>query len=116
MWPATIVLLLSSVAASLPLCESIDSASHVVVRLVRRYPEMRIICFDKLDYCSSLSNLNAVSENDRYKNYVFIRGDILDAALVSDTLKKYQIDTIMHFAAQTHVGTYAQCPCVWTAH
>src|SRR5688572_22606354 len=37
------------------------SGSHVVVHLVRRYPEMRIICFDKLDYCSSLSNLKAVS-------------------------------------------------------
>jgi len=55
--------------------------------------------FDKLDYCSSLKNLN-ITNNINYK---FVKGDILSADLVSEVLNSESIDTIMHFAAQTHV-------------
>ncbi len=76
------------------------SGSHVVIYLVERYPAVRIVCLDKLDYCSSAANLKPI---ETAKNYTFVQGDILDADLVNDLLRRYAIDTIVHFAAQTHV-------------
>ncbi|XP_057766368.1 trifunctional UDP-glucose 4,6-dehydratase/UDP-4-keto-6-deoxy-D-glucose 3,5-epimerase/UDP-4-keto-L-rhamnose-reductase RHM1 [Salvia miltiorrhiza] len=75
-------------------------ASHVANRLVRNYPEYKIIVLDKLDYCSSLKNLNPSSSSPNFK---FVKGDIGSADLVNYLLITENIDTIMHFAAQTHV-------------
>lgn len=75
-------------------------ASHVVGLFVNKYPEYTILNLDKLDYCSSLRNLKSVEGKSNYK---FIKGDILCADLVNFVLKSYHVDTIIHFAAQTHV-------------
>lgn len=75
-------------------------ASHLIILLVKKYPEYNIINYDKLDYCASLKNLSQV---ENYPNYKFVKGDILSADLINYVLKKEKIDTIMHFAAQTHV-------------
>jgi UDP-glucose 4,6-dehydratase len=69
--------------------------SHVARFLATEHPEYDIVVLDKLDYCASRSN---VPENCR-----FVLGDINDADLVRDVLASNKIDTIMHFAAQTHV-------------
>ncbi|KAA8526217.1 hypothetical protein F0562_008044 [Nyssa sinensis] len=75
-------------------------ASHVANRLIRNYPDYKIIVLDKLDYCSNLKNLNASRSSPNFK---FIKGDIASADLVNFILITESIDTIMHFAAQTHV-------------
>lgn len=75
-------------------------ASHVVLLLVKKYPDFNIVNFDKLDYCSCITNLDEIKD---YPNYKFIHGNICSADLVSYVLKENNIDTIMHFAAQTHV-------------
>jgi len=59
-----------------------------------------IVNFDKLDYCSSLKNLVSI---ENAQNYKLVKGDILSEDLVSYVLSSKNIDTIMHFAAQTHV-------------
>ena len=46
------------------------SASHVVILLVKKYPNYRIVNFDKLDYCSSLKNLESISSAP---NYTFVK-------------------------------------------
>lgn len=74
--------------------------SHVVLLLVKKYPNIKIVCFDKLDYCACLANLN---ELNGLPNYKFVKGNICSSDLVSYVLKTENIDTIMHFAAQTHV-------------
>jgi UDP-glucose 4,6-dehydratase len=74
--------------------------SHVVTLLVHKYPEYKIVNYDKLDYCSSFKNLAPVASAPNYK---FVKGNILSADLVNYILKEEQIDTIVHFAAQTHV-------------
>ena len=58
------------------------------------------MCFDKLDYCSSLRNLNEIKEAPNFK---FVKGNLLSADLVKYVLETEQIDTIIHAAAQTHV-------------
>ena len=75
-------------------------ASHVVIKLVKSYPQYKIVCFDKLDYCSSLSNLREVED---CANFKFIKGNLLSADLIKYVLETEHIDTILHAAAQTHV-------------
>ncbi|KAI5339708.1 hypothetical protein L3X38_018980 [Prunus dulcis] len=75
-------------------------ASHVCNRLIRNYPEYKIVVLDKLDYCSNLKNLHPSRSSSNFK---FIKGDIGSADLVNFILLTESIDTIMHFAAQTHV-------------
>lgn len=75
-------------------------ASHVVILLVKKYPQYKIVNYDKLDYCSSLANLASI---ENAPNYKFVKGDICSSDLVNYILKVEQIDTIMHFAAQSHV-------------
>ncbi|KAB2610892.1 rhamnose biosynthetic enzyme 1 [Pyrus ussuriensis x Pyrus communis] len=75
-------------------------ASHVCNRLIQNYPDYKIVVLDKLDYCSNLKNLNPSKSSPNFK---FIKGDIGSADLVNFILLTENIDTIMHFAAQTHV-------------
>nr|GMD33302.1 trifunctional UDP-glucose 4,6-dehydratase/UDP-4-keto-6-deoxy-D-glucose 3,5-epimerase/UDP-4-keto-L-rhamnose-reductase RHM1 [Ipomoea batatas]GMD37128.1 trifunctional UDP-glucose 4,6-dehydratase/UDP-4-keto-6-deoxy-D-glucose 3,5-epimerase/UDP-4-keto-L-rhamnose-reductase RHM1 [Ipomoea batatas] len=75
-------------------------ASHVANRLIRNYPDYKIVVLDKLDYCSNLKNLLPSSSSPNFK---FVKGDIGSADLVNHILVTESIDTIMHFAAQTHV-------------
>ncbi|XP_039122405.1 trifunctional UDP-glucose 4,6-dehydratase/UDP-4-keto-6-deoxy-D-glucose 3,5-epimerase/UDP-4-keto-L-rhamnose-reductase RHM3 [Dioscorea cayenensis subsp. rotundata] len=75
-------------------------ASHVANRLIRNYPEYKVVVLDKLDYCSNLKNLNPSRSSPNFK---FVKGDIGSADLVNYILITESIDTIMHFAAQTHV-------------
>ncbi|KAL3503067.1 hypothetical protein ACH5RR_037516 [Cinchona calisaya] len=75
-------------------------ASHVANRLIRSYPDYKIVVLDKLDYCSNLKNLLPSRPSPNFK---FVKGDIASADLVNYLLITESIDTIMHFAAQTHV-------------
>ena len=75
-------------------------ASHVVMLLVKKYPQYKIVNFDRLDYCSCIENLDEIKA---YPNYKFVQGNICSSDLVNYVLEAEAIDTIMHFAAQTHV-------------
>ncbi|NXS12039.1 TGDS dehydratase, partial [Neodrepanis coruscans] len=75
-------------------------ASHVVVSLVKNYPNYLIINLDKLDYCASLKNLETVSGKENYK---FIQGDICEPDFIKQLFETEKIDIVLHFAAQTHV-------------
>jgi UDP-glucose 4,6-dehydratase len=72
----------------------------VAILLAQKYPEYKVIVYDKLDYCSCVANLDEVMD---LPNFKFIKGDISSPDLVSYVFKEEQIDTVMHFAAQTHV-------------
>ncbi|AGE49559.1 GDP-L-fucose synthase 2 [Acanthocystis turfacea Chlorella virus Can0610SP] len=74
--------------------------SHVVMKLVQRYPECKVVVLDKMDYCATLNNLATVRDAPNFK---FVKGDIQSTDLLAHVLKQEKIDTIMHFAAQTHV-------------
>lgn len=74
--------------------------SHVVELFVKKYPCYRIICYDNLTYAGNLDNLASVKDS---ANFVFVKGDICDAAYVRIILEEYQIDGILHLAAESHV-------------
>jgi len=74
--------------------------SHVVIHLVQKYPAYQVWNIDKLDYCASTKNLASI---ENAPNYHFVKADILSADLINHLLRSEKIDTIMHFAAQSHV-------------
>ncbi|KAK3692741.1 putative rhamnose biosynthetic enzyme 2 [Podospora appendiculata] len=76
-------------------------ACWLVRHLTLTYPQAyNIVSFDKLDYCSSLNNTRVL--NDK-RNFTFYQGDVTNPSEVVDCLERHNIDTIFHFAAQSHV-------------
>ncbi len=63
-------------------------------------PKGQVTVLDALTYAGNLQNLESVKEN---KAYSFMHGDILDTALVEKLLQQHAVDTIVHFAAESHV-------------
>ncbi len=74
-------------------------ANFVRSRLARPSAD-RIIVFDKLTYAGNLQNLRGLEDDPRY---VFLRGDIADRAAVEAAIDAHGVDTIVNFAAETHV-------------
>jgi len=68
--------------------------------LLSEYNDWRVINLDKLTYAGNLKNLQSVSDRE---NYRFIKGDICDAATVDAIFSDEKIDTVVHFAAESHV-------------
>jgi UDP-glucose 4,6-dehydratase len=74
--------------------------SHAAILLCKKYPQYNIVVYDKLDYCACLENLDEIKD---LPNFKFVKGDICSSDLVSYVFKENKIDTVLHFAAQTHV-------------
>ncbi len=74
--------------------------SNFVRHVLRAETGIQIVNLDALTYAGSLENLKDLPDP---KRHTFIEGDICDRVLVDDLLRKYQIDTIVHFAAESHV-------------
>jgi len=74
--------------------------SNFVIYMLDKYEDYNIIVYDKLTYAGNLENLLDVSDDPRYH---FIKGDICDAEAVAVAIKEHNVDTIVNFAAETHV-------------
>jgi len=74
--------------------------SNFVRYLLQAEPEIRVINLDVLSYAGSLENLKDLPFAERH---TFIKGDICHNPLVDDLFHSHQIDTVVHFAAETHV-------------
>ncbi|MCL6431701.1 MAG: dTDP-glucose 4,6-dehydratase [Anaerolineae bacterium] len=68
--------------------------------ILQKYPDYRVVVYDKLTYAGNLENLRDLRGDQRF---TFIRGDIADAALVDRVIREHDIDCIVNFAAETHV-------------
>ena len=74
--------------------------SHVVRKFVTKYPKYEIFNLDVLTYAGNLENLKDI---ERGPNYIFIKEDITDAERINNLFQKYKFDSIIHFAAESHV-------------
>lgn len=81
--------------------------SHVVRLFVNKYPEYRIINLDKLTYAGNLANLKDVEGKD---NYMFVKADICDYETVKSLLTTFNVDGIIHLAAESHVDRSIKDP------
>jgi dTDP-glucose 4,6-dehydratase len=74
--------------------------SNFVHHWCENYPEDRVIVLDALTYAGNLHNLATLKDR---KNLRFLQGDICDRALVDELFASENIDTVAHFAAESHV-------------
>ena len=81
--------------------------SHLVKFFVKNYPKYNIINLDNLTYASNLNNLREVENKPNYK---FIKQDICNYQKIVEILKKHKIDSIINFAAESHVDRSIEDP------
>ena len=81
--------------------------SHLVIQLVQKYSNYRIINVDSLTYASNLKNLLEIENSS---NYIFKKIDIRDKNAVYKILIKYEVDNIIHLAAESHVDNSIENP------
>jgi len=84
--------------------------SHYVRYVLTKYPQIKLVNLDLLTYAGSLQNLTDLQHDNRH---YFIKGDIRDRALIDETLRRHEIDTIVHFAAESHVDRSIANPAVF---
>jgi dTDP-glucose 4,6-dehydratase len=66
-----------------------------------QFPQDRLVVLDALTYAGNLASLEPVSGHEQYR---FVKGDIVDLDSVESLLREEKIDTIVHFAAESHGG------------
>lgn len=81
------------------------------VRMICNFEEVeRIVNLDLLTYAGSISHIKECEKNPRY---LFIRGDISNGILIEEICRTHQIDTIVHFAAESHVDRSIADPLIF---
>lgn len=84
--------------------------SHVVRLFVNKYPEYRIVNLDKLTYAGNLANLRDI---EHAPNYTFVRADICDLETIREVFRRYEIDGVIHLAAESHVDRSIRDPFIF---
>jgi len=74
--------------------------SNFILHMMNSHPEVEVLNLDVLTYAGNLNNLKGIDKNPRY---TLIKGDICDPNVVNTILDRYKVDTIVHFAAESHV-------------
>ncbi|MBD5344590.1 MAG: dTDP-glucose 4,6-dehydratase [Bacteroides sp.] len=81
--------------------------SHVVRLMVNRYPDYHIVNLDLLTYAGNLANLKDIEHKP---NYTFVKADIADLDRMRQVMKEYEIDGVIHLAAESHVDRSIKNP------
>ena len=74
--------------------------SHVIRKMVKKYPDYLIVNLDKLTYAGNLNNLNDIESHENYK---FENIDINNVKAIDSVFKRYLFDSVIHLAAESHV-------------
>lgn len=81
--------------------------SHVVRLFITKYTEYRIINLDWLTYAGNLENIQDIAHSP---NYTFVKGNICDNELIGSLFREYDIDSVIHLAAESHVDRSIEDP------
>ena len=84
--------------------------SHLLHKFVINYEKYFIINVDNLTYASDYT---AIKDLESYSNYKFIKGDISDRTFTQSIFSKYQINYVIHLAAESHVDNSIENPLVF---
>ena len=84
--------------------------SHVIRRLVNKYPEYFIYNLDALTYAGNLENLKDIEVKE---NYTFLQGDITDEKYINSIFNTYKFDAVIHLAAESHVDRSISDPLMF---
>ena len=85
--------------------------SNFVFHMLKKYPDYRIICLDKLTYAGNLSTLAPVMDNP---NFRFVKADICDREAVNKLFEEEHPDIVVNFAAESHVDRSIEDPGIST--
>lgn len=77
---------------------------------LRRHPGDRVVVLDALTYAGHRANLSRAEDNPQFR---FVHGDIRDSSLVGNLLREESIDTLVHFAAESHVDRSISGPGIF---
>ncbi len=81
--------------------------SNFVKLMLKKHPDYKIVNVDALTYAGNLENLKDISDNE---NYTFIKADIRDRNKMDEIFSTYEIDTVVNFAAESHVDRSIEEP------
>ena len=84
--------------------------SNFIFHMLKKYPEYRIVCLDKLTYAGNLSTLKGVMNNPKFR---FVRADICDREAVYQLFEEESPDIVVNFAAESHVDRSIEDPGVF---
>ena len=84
--------------------------SNFVFHMLKKYPDYRIICLDKLTYAGNLSTLAPVMDNP---NFRFVKADICDRDAVNQLFEEEHPDIVVNFAAESHVDRSIEDPGIF---
>ena len=84
--------------------------SNYIFYLLKKYPNDKIVCLDKLTYAGNLSTLKSVLN---LPNFKFVKGDICDRDLVYNLVEEEMPDVIVNFAAESHVDRSIEDPSLF---
>lgn len=74
--------------------------SNFVHYILQNYSDIKVVNLDALTYAGNLSNLESIKDDSRY---TFVKGDIRDRDLIDELFRNYRFDTVVNFAAESHV-------------
>ena len=81
--------------------------SNYIHYMFKKYKDIKIVNLDKLTYAGNPENLKEFENNE---NYVFIKEDICNVEAVNKIFQEYDIDRVVHFAAESHVDRSIKNP------
>lgn len=81
--------------------------SNFVRYMIHQHPDYKIVAYDKVTYAGNLNNLLDVHDEPRFR---FVRGDIADKRTLEEAIREHGIDTIVNFAAESHVDRSILAP------
>ena len=84
--------------------------SNFIFHILKKYPDYRVVCLDKLTYAGNLSTLRSVMENP---NFRFVKADICDREAVNKLFEEERPDIVVNFAAESHVDRSIEDPSIF---
>ena len=87
--------------------EKVQRTFGSVIEMMKKYPDYRIVCLDKLTYAGNLSTLE---EALKHPNFQFFKADICDRAAIYAIFEAEKPDAVVHFAAESHVDRSIEDP------
>ncbi len=84
--------------------------SNFIFYMLKKHPDYRIVCLDKLTYAGNLSTLTPVMENPHFR---FVKADICDKETVEKLFEEENPDIVVNFAAESHVDRSIEDPGIF---
>ncbi len=85
--------------------------SNFIFYMMNKYPEYRIVCLDSLTYAGNINTLKPIMDSPRFR---FVKADITDTAAVDKVFCEEKPDTVVNFAAESHVDRSIISPALFT--